>query len=113
MDVGPVPSPNDAQSIYDMHVAPGCRIRSPSPRRGAGVPGATELAIYDDGVARPNTPTAVIRPIGYMNAFEWGADATTIYGAEGNQSGGAEFIYSVNAQGATLTNTNLGALANR
>ena len=110
--VGPVPSPNYAQTIYDMHVAPGLPHTIAVAQEGPGVPGATELAIYDDGVARPNTPTAVITPIGYMNAFEWGADATTIYGAEGNQSGGAEFIYSVNAQGATLTNTNLGALAN-
>jgi hypothetical protein len=111
--VGPVPAPNYAQSIYDMHVAPGLPHTVAVAQVGPGVPGATELAIYDDGVARPNTPSAVIAPSGYMNAFEWGADATTIYGAEGTQSGGAEFIYSVNAQGATLTNTNLGALANR
>jgi len=49
-------------------------------------------------------------PIGYMNVLQWGANASTIYGGEGAESGAPEFIYSITAQGAALTTTYLGAL---
>jgi hypothetical protein len=107
--VGPTPPANAATSIYDMQVAPGLPHTLGVTQETASQGGTSELAIYDDGVLRPNTGNAVIQPIGYVNVFDWGADASTIYATENTESGGPEFIYSVNAQGVTLTGTNLGA----
>jgi hypothetical protein len=107
--VGPVPSANYAVSIYSMQVAPGLP-HTLAVAQAAGLPGATELAIYDDGVMRPNTAVGVIQPSGYLDILQWGADASTIYGGEETESGGPEFIFSISPQGATLTTTNNGAL---
>jgi hypothetical protein len=107
--VGPTPPGNDATSIYDMQVAPGLPHTLGVTQETASQGSTSELAIYDDGVLRPNTGTAVIQPIGYVNLFTWGADGSAIYATENTESGGPDFIYSVDAQGATLTGTNLGA----
>jgi hypothetical protein len=108
--VGPTPAPNYLVSLYAMQTAPGAAhtlaVTQETPAQG----GAAELAIYDDGVMRPNTGNATIQPSGYTNVFTWGADAYTIYATEDTESGGPEFVYSVNAQGVSLANTLYGAL---
>ena len=60
---------------------------------------------------RPNTAVGLLSPIGYMDVLQWGADASTIYGSEGTESGAPEFIYSITPQGAALATTYLGALS--
>ncbi len=106
--VGPIPSSNYNGAIVDMHVAPSFP-HTIAVAQEANLTGATELAIYDDSVMRPTIGSGAIQPIGYVNVIQWGADASTIYGTEDKESGGPEFIYSINAQGATLAGTNLGA----
>jgi hypothetical protein len=107
---GPLPSANYMTTLYSMQVAPGLPHTLAVAQQGAGVPGSTELAIYDDDVMRPNKAVGLLQPIGDMNVLQWGADASTIYGGEGTESGAPEFIYSITAQGAALTTTYLGAL---
>ena len=109
--VGPTPPANDANSIYGMQVAPGLPHTLGVAQETASQGGASELAIYDDGVLRPNTGNAVIPPSGYMNVFAWGGDASTIYATENTETPNAEWIFSINAQGAALTATNPGAFS--
>jgi hypothetical protein len=108
--VGPAPAPNYLYSLYAMQTAPGAShtlaVTQETPAQG----GSAELAIYDDGVMRPNTDSGTIQPIGYVNVFTWGADASTIYATEDTESGGPEFVYQVNAQGVKLEKTLYGAL---
>lgn len=106
--VGPVPNPSGIGAIYDMHVAPGLPHTIAVAQETASA-GGTELAIYDDGVMRPNTANG--GPDYPVNVIQWGADASTIYGTENTISGGPEFIYPINAQGATLSSTALGAFS--
>ncbi len=106
--VGPAPG---VTAISDMHVAPGSP-HTIAVAQEAGAQGGSEIAIYDDAVMRPQTAGGGIAPIGYVNVFQWGADATTIYATESTESGGPEFLYSVNAQGATLLNTDGGVFSN-
>jgi IPT/TIG domain len=110
--VGPTPASNYPYSLYNMQVAPGTphtlAVTQETPALGQTI----ELAVYDDGVMRPNIGTGTNQPIGDTNVFQWGADASTIYATEDAESGGPEFIYAVNAQGVTLTGTNQGAFAN-
>ncbi len=107
--VGPTPPANAATSIYGMQVAPGLAHTLGVTQETASQGGTSELAIYDDGVLRANTGNAVIQPSGYVNAFAWGADASTIYATEDTETPSAEWIFSINTQGAALTGTNLGA----
>jgi hypothetical protein len=111
--VGHLPTSSGVRSIFDMHVAPGLPHTIAVVQEGPGVvnqeldqPDATELAIYDDGVKRQNAVSGA--PV---TTIQWGADASTIYGTENVESGGPEFIYQINAQGATLSDTILGAFA--
>jgi IPT/TIG domain len=108
--VGPVPSPNYAVSLYSMQVAPSRPHTIAVAQANPNNPGATELAIYDDGIRRPDVAVGVDLPNGDMDILQWSADASTIYGAERTESGGPEFIYSINAQGAALVNVFHGAL---
>ena len=109
--VGPTPPANDANSIYGMQVAPGLPHTLGVAQETASQGGASELAIYDDGVLRPNPGNAVIQPSGYINVFAWGGDASTIYATENAETPSAEWIFSINAQGAALTATNPGAFS--
>jgi hypothetical protein len=107
--VGPASTGTYPPSISDIEVAPG-QPHTVAVTQEVGSSGATELAIYDDNVMRPKTGNASVPPIGFVSVIRWGADASTIYGTENTESGGPEFIYSVNAQGVTLAETYLGAL---
>jgi hypothetical protein len=107
---GPLPRANYMNTLYSMQVAPGLAHTLAVAQLGSGEPGTTELAIYDDGVMRPNKAVGLPLPTGDMNVLQWGADASTIYGGEGTDSSASEFIYSITAQGAALTTTYLGAL---
>ena len=113
--IGPLPSASGVHTIFDMHVAPGLPHTIAVAQVGPGTvtqeltsPGATELAIYDDGVLRPNTAIGTGYPV---TAIQWGTDASTIYGTENVLSGGPEFIYQINTQGATLATTAVGAFS--
>jgi hypothetical protein len=108
--VGPTPAPNYPYSLYAMQTAPGAPHTLAVTQEIPAQYEASELAIYDDGVMRPNTGTAPMQPISYMNVFTWGADASTIYATKDIESGGPEFVYRVNTQGVSLANTLYGAL---
>ena len=88
-------------SPMDIEVAPG------SPHTIAvtgGQGGITNgLRIFDDGVARSLTATTT-----YSSSYDtiaWGNDAGTLYATMAVTSGGPEYVFSVNQNGPTLTNT--------
>jgi hypothetical protein len=103
--VGDASAPSGYTRISDIEVAPGLPHTLAVAQLTSGYQ-ARQLAIYDDGVMRPNVGTGG-SPYDSVDRVQWGADASTIYAT----SGVAELIYSINAQGATLTRTNLGLLA--
>jgi hypothetical protein len=59
------------------------------------------VAVYDDGVARPN----IAVPSGYYNSYDtllWGSDATTLYATNTVISTADVDTFAVNASGVTL-----------
>lgn len=109
--VGPSSSNTSLYPISDIEVAPGAPHTIAVTAEVAST-GGMQLAVYDDNVMRPNTSNAsLLGFIGYVNTVRWGADASTIYGTESAVSGGPEFIFAVNAEGVTLSQTYLGAIA--
>jgi hypothetical protein len=67
------------------------------------------LAVYDDGVARSLIPSGT-----YLNVYDraaWGSDSTTIFASNTTMSGGNVYVFSINQNGPTLSNTLTGALS--
>lgn len=99
-----------ADGISDLQGAPGlphtvavAQVSSSSAPR--------QLAVYDDGVVRPNlgADNSVYRYS--VDCVRWGADASTVYATTTTISGAPELIFSIDPQGATLSRTNLGAVS--
>jgi hypothetical protein len=108
--VGDSSVPDNYVRISDIEVAPQLPHTLAVAQLTSGYQ-ARDLAIYDDGILRPNLGTGGGSPYDFsVDRVQWGADASTIYATTTISSGGPELIYSVNAQGATLTRTNLGAV---
>lgn len=106
--VGDSSVPDNYVRISDVEVAPQLPHTLAVAQLTSGYQ-ARDLAIYDDGVLRPNLGTGGGSPYDFsVDRVQWGADASTIYAT--TTSGDPELIYSVNAQGASLTRTNLGAV---
>lgn len=55
-------------------------------------------AIYDDAVERPTVLSSNV----FDSALEWGEDASTLYGADGESTGSDLFALSVNSSGVSL-----------
>jgi hypothetical protein len=93
-------NPNIAR---DLEVAPG--LPHTVAVTGAGPSSyVSNLTIYDDGVARHLSPAGSY-PSASFDTVAWGGDATTLYGSMAMYSGGPEYIFSVNQNGPTLTQT--------
>lgn len=94
--------------LTDLQVAPGFPHTVATAQQDSD--GAKVLAIYDDGVIRPNV-AAASSASGQVRVdhIQWGADTSTVYGATVAVSGGTELTFAVDSTGATLTGTRAGA----
>jgi hypothetical protein len=97
----------------DLQVAP-ATPRTTAVTRGAfnGSPVAVGgLAIFDDAVMRPTTvcsgwgecQSGGTLPGGLFDSLQWGADATTLYAANGEDTGFDFYVFSVSSSGVTET----------
>jgi hypothetical protein len=89
--------------VEDIEVAPGL----PHTVAVTGIPQGGycgSVGIYDDAVKRPLNPSTCY-PSPSFDTVAWGQDATTLYATMAVTSGGPEYIFSVNSNGPTLTNT--------
>lgn len=74
-------------------VSSGCTGGSPLARGG--------IAIYDDSTARP--AVATYAPKGYLfDSLQWGPNASTLFAADTESSGGDLYLLSVDSNGVTL-----------
>ena len=88
-------------SARDLETAPG-KPHTVAVTSGTGL--VDNLTIYDDGVARALIPTGSYSSASY-DTVAWGKDATSLFGSMSMYSGGPEFIFTVNQNGATLSKT--------
>ena len=94
----------NGRSARDLETAPGAphtlAVTMPNPTTVLYSP-ADCLTIFDDGVPRPQVVTGGYTFASY-DTVAWGADATTLYGAMAQYSGGPEYIFTVGPSGPTL-----------
>jgi hypothetical protein len=83
----------------DLQVAPQAPHTIAVSLKEHGISGSAGVLIFDDNTQRPNT----IPDFNYsVNSIQWGADASILYGANGENTGFNYYIMNVDANGLTL-----------
>ncbi len=88
-----------AQYALELHVAPGAP-HTVAVARGYPGDNATGLAIFDDATQRTDTVGANGTPT--ISTFQWSADASQIFAANGYSTAADAELLAVNSGGATL-----------
>ncbi len=100
---GTPPKTGSTFAITDLQTAPGAP-HTVAVAQNQGSSGNIELAIYDDGVLRPQTPFADANSTHAASYLQWGPSSLNIiYGANRNVSGGTALLFTVSSSGATLS----------
>jgi trimeric autotransporter adhesin len=92
----------------DLQVAPQAPHTIAVSLKEHGLSGSASVLIFDDGTQRPNT----IPDFGCnMTSIQWGADASILYGANGDDTGYNYYIINVDASGLALAHDYPGAFS--
>jgi len=99
----PLPGGEDGRPFfaYDLQVAPGAPHTTAVSLGVMGIsPSASGVEIFDDSTMRP---TVAPGPAATYDSLQWGADDTTLYAANGEDTGFDFYTLAVNAMGVSLS----------
>ena len=91
-------SPGNIYSAVDLKVLPGAPHSLAVSRGFSGALGTTDVAIFDDGVQRPNIAN------GSMDCLAFSKSAAVLYAQDTGDSGGFFYTLAINSKGVSVSN---------